>query len=280
MHRPKHGTRHTPEPVYAQQPLAPVLGAQYGKRMMQQVDQARRSNEHRTRPQPAARNATVLALTGLLVLIGGAVWASTRASAQSLKVPVALPQQLLTGMRKRVAVSIEKQTGRTIPASHCRHAPGGCDRRLSAFAEYLSSAANRYRQDPWLLTAMAFKESGMNPFALGSQGEMGILQINPERRDAREVRFMQDQWYRNRCRKEPGACQQEIVDHAAQVLSRSFEHCGTDVMDALGAYNTGRCGGNDRYAKRVLTERAELMRAAGLETPELSFRPFKRRSRS
>jgi hypothetical protein len=209
------------------------------------------------------------------VVLGAATWAN----AQSLGVPVALPQQLLTGMRARVAVSIEKRSGRTIPAYHCRHAPGGCDQRLSAFAGYLVSAANRTKLDPWLLAAMAFKESGFNPFALGSLGEMGILQINPERRDAREVRFMRDEWYRKRCRREPGACQQEVVDHAAQVLSRSFEKCGADVMDALGAYNTGRCGGNDRYAKRVLTERAELMRAAGVQTPELSFRSGKRKPR-
>lgn len=244
--------------------------------MKQQLDHARRSSGQSARSLRPLRSVTLLALAGLLALVGGATWAS----AQSLGVPVALPQQLLTGMRARVAVSVEKSSGRTIPASHCRHAPGGCDRRLSAFAEYLVSSANRHQMDPWLLAAMAFKESGFNPFALGSLGEMGILQINPERRDAREVRFMRDEWYRKRCRKEPGACQQEIVDHAAQVLSRSFERCGIDVMDALGAYNTGRCGGNDRYAKRVLTERAELMRAAGLETPELSFRPGKRRSRS
>jgi hypothetical protein len=221
----------------------------------------------------------VLSATVLVSLLLGLLGAATWANAQSLSVPVALPQQLLTGMRARVAVSIEKRSGRTIPAYHCRHAPGGCDQRLSAFAGYLVSAANRTKLDPWLLAAMAFKESGFNPFALGSLGEMGILQINPERRDAREVRFMRDEWYRKRCRREPGACQQEVVDHAAQVLSRSFEKCGSDLMDALGAYNTGRCGGNDRYAKRVLTERAELMRAAGLQTPELSFRSIKRRPR-
>jgi hypothetical protein len=210
------------------------------------------------------------------------VFGDSLAQAQSLttRVPVALPQQLLAAMRVRLTVSTERRSGRTIPASHCRHAPGGCEQRLSAFAEYLSSAARRHELDPWLLAAMALKESGLNPFAKGSLGEMGILQINPERRDAREVRFMRDQWYRNRCRKEPGACQQEIVDHAAQVLVRSFERCGTEVMDALGAYNTGRCGGNDRYAKRVLSERAELMRAAGLDAPQLTFRPARRRSRS
>jgi len=114
------------------------------------------------------------------------------------------------------------------------------------------------------MAAMAFKESGFNPFALGSLGEMGILQINPERRDAKHVRFIRDEWYRRRCRKEPGACQREVIHHAAQLLQRANEKCGRDVNDVLGMYNTGRCGGNDRYSKRILAERDELMKAAGL----------------
>ena len=251
--------------------------------MKQPIDQAT-SHAHEDRAHESCLRTALkdrhgaLALALLLALLLGGSFVS----AQSLttRVPVALPQPLLAAMRARLTVSTEKTSGRTIPASHCRHAPGGCEQRLSAFAEYLSSAASKNGLDPWLLAAMALKESGLNPFAKGSLGEMGILQINPERRDAREVRFMRDQWYRNRCRKQPGACQQEIVDHAAQVLSRSFERCNREVVDALGAYNTGRCGGNDRYAKRVLSERAELMRAAGLTAPELSFRaPTKRRPR-
>jgi hypothetical protein len=171
--------------------------------------------------------------------------------------------QLSQAMRARIAVSYTK-TGRTIPAYHCRHAPEGCDARLSTFAQYLVDAGTRRGIDPWLMAAMAFKESGFNPFALGSLGELGILQINPGRRDAKTVRFIRDEWYRRRCRKEPGACQREVVDHAAEVLSRTLERCARDVKDALGAYNTGRCGGNDRYAKRILAEREELLKAAGL----------------
>src|SRR5688500_12128957 len=112
-------------------------------------------------------------------------------------------------MRVRIAVSYNQKSGKTIPAYHCRHAPEGCESRLSTFAQYLVEAGSQYGVDPWLLAAMAFKESGFNPFALGSLGEMGILQINPERRDAINVRFMRDEWYRRRCRKEPGACQRE-----------------------------------------------------------------------
>ena len=174
-----------------------------------------------------------------------------------------LAKLLTDAMRARIVVSVDK-SGKTIPAAHCRHAPGGCDQRLSVFAHYLVTAAQNYSIDPWLMAAMAFKESGFNPFALGSVGELGILQINPGRKDASQVRFIRDEWYRRKCRRQPGACQQEVVTHAAQVLARSLEKCGGDVKEALGAYNTGRCGGNDRYANRILAERAELQRAAGL----------------
>jgi len=174
---------------------------------------------------------------------------------------------------------VNRRSGRPIPAYHCRHAPGGCDQRLSAFAQYLLDAAERFEVDPWLMAAMALKESGLNPYALGSLGERGILQINPGRRDAREVRFIQDEWYRKRCRKQPGACQREVVEHAAGVLARSLERC-PDLVDALGAYNTGRCGGSVDYAERVLIERGELRRAAGLETEQIVIRRRKRPARS
>ena len=214
-----------------------------------------------------ARAAALLAAMLVLVAVGSLARAQSALSSAMGATVVAVPQQLLGAMKTRVGVSFDKRSGRTIPASHCRHAPGGCDQRLAAFADYLVASSTRFGLDPWLMAAMAFKESGMNPFALGSLGEMGILQINPERRDAKEVRFIRDEWYRKRCRKQPGACQEEVVNHAAQVLARSLEHCSGDLMEALGAYNTGRCGGNDRYAKRVLSERDELLRAAGLKAP-------------
>lgn len=166
-------------------------------------------------------------------------------------------------MRARIAVSYNQKSGKTIPAYHCRHAPGGCESRLSTFATYLVEAGSQYGVDPWLMAAMAFKESGFNPFALGSLGELGILQINPGRRDAQNVRFVRDEYYRRRCRKEPGACQREVIQHAAQLLGRAVEKCGRDMKEALGMYNTGRCGGNKTYAKGILDTRDELLKAAG-----------------
>lgn len=214
-------------------------------------------------------------------------WSDVRAqgkSAQAVQLAAAnansAPQLLLRAIQTRIAVSYDRRSGRTIPASHCRHAPGGCEKRLAAFAEYLVDVGTRRGTDPWLMAAMAFKESGFNPFALGSVGELGLLQINPERKDANGVRFVRDEWYRKRCRNEPGACQREVIDHAAQVLSRSFQRCNGDVVGALGAYNTGRCAGNLSYAKRVLDERVELRTAVGLEVEQAMRykRPPKNRS--
>jgi hypothetical protein len=185
-------------------------------------------------------------------------------TAHVVDAPIAKPEVLQKAMRSRVTVSWEKRSGRTIPASHCRHAPQGCDERLKHFATYLTDAGRNHSVDPWLLAAMAFKESGFNPFAMGSLGELGILQLHPKNPRSKRVRFVHDEGYRKRCRKEAGACQREVVERAAQLLSTSLSQCGGDMNDALGAYNTGRCGGNKRYAKRIMSERKALLDAAGV----------------
>lgn len=171
---------------------------------------------------------------------------------------------LQRAIRFRVSVHTNKRTGNTIPVYHCRQAREGCDRRLLEFAHYLVDAGERNGIDPWLLAAMAFRESGMNPFAVGNVGELGILQLHPKNPRVRSVRFVRDQFYRQKCRKEAGACQAEVVDRAAEILARSMAMCGGDLNLALGAYNTGKCGGNTRYAERILSERDALKEAVGL----------------
>lgn len=181
--------------------------------------------------------------------------------------PTPLLQQAL---RFRVTVHKNRRTGSMTAAYHCRHAVGGCDQRLFEFARYLKEAGERNGIDPWLLAAMAFRESGLNPFAVGGVGELGILQLHPKNPRSKGVRFVKDEWYRLRCRKQPGACQREVVDRAAELLARSIQQCGGDLEKALGAYNTGRCGGNRDYTQRILAEREVLKSAVGLPIEELA----------
>jgi Transglycosylase SLT domain len=173
-------------------------------------------------------------------------------------------------MKSRVTVHKNRRSGRTIPAVHCRRAVEGCEQRLNQFAGYLVDAGTRNGIDPWLLAAMAFRESGMNPFAVGDVGELGILQLHPKNPRVKSVRFVSDAWYRERCRKQVGACQREVVDRAAEILARSIAKCNGDVNLALGLYNTGKCGGNSRYALKIMAVRNALRGSVGLAPDTLA----------
>ena len=194
----------------------------------------------------------------VLALVAGCAATATVAHADVDTSPL-----LQQAMRFRVAVH-KKKSGRSVPIYHCRQAAEGCERRLLEFAHYLIDAGERNGVDPWLLAAMAFRESGMNPFVVGAVGELGILQLHPKNPRVKNVRFVRDSYYRERCKKELGACQREIVDRAAEILARSMELCGGDLNMALGAYNTGKCGGNQKYADKILVERDRLRNAVGL----------------
>lgn len=173
--------------------------------------------------------------------------------------------QLQEALRSRLTVHVNSRTGERTATKHCRHAAEGCDARLAEFSRYLRDSGEQYGLDPWLLAAMAFRESGLNPFAVGTRGEKGILQLHPKNRRAKSVRFVQDESYRVRCQQQAGACQREVVERAAFILASSLNKCGGDLQQALGMYNTGRCGGSLTYAKRVLQERARLMDLAGVD---------------
>lgn len=174
-------------------------------------------------------------------------------------------ETLRIAIEARISVGVNRSSGRTVPAAHCRHAKGGCDKRLREFATYIVESGHRHGVDPWLMAAMAVRESGFNPFAMGSVGEAGILQLHPKNPRAKHIEFLHNESYRKRCRQHAGACQREVVDHAAKVIARTLTLCDGDLLDALGAYNTGRCGGNDRYAKRILKTRKHLLSLVGLD---------------
>ena len=166
----------------------------------------------------------------------------------------------------RVAKALEKRitvwrtpTGRVVHVSHCRGIRGGCRARIAAFARWMVELAQENGVDPFVLAAMAVRESGLDPFARGSAGEMGIVQLHPQG-VGRAVRFVRSESYRRQCARSPGACQREVLEVGARHLASAVSSCG-GITEALGAYNTGVCGDND-YSRRVMRERSRLLELA------------------
>lgn len=175
------------------------------------------------------------------------------------------PQALDEAMYRLMLVPSSVAHGKPYAWKHCREAPGGCDARIRAFGEYIRNVSDFYGVDPWLVAAMAVKESGLNPWAQGKGDELGILQIHPRRREASKIALF-DQRERKRCHNRVGECQLEIVFTAIGILRRSFAICG-NAVDALGMYNRGVCGPSG-YALRVLQIRRELLASVGVTNSE------------
>lgn len=148
---------------------------------------------------------------------------------------------------------------RVVYVRHCRSASGGCQERVATFARMIGDASERHGLDPFLLAAVAVRESGMDPTAAGAAGERGIVQLHPRGTGAR-VRYVRSESYRRYCARRPDACQEEVLDAGARLLANSIDRCG-GVREGLGAYNRGECG-ETGYARRVMSERQRLLRLA------------------
>lgn len=207
-------------------------------------------------------------LGALLLLALWAMLLSVRALSQPATSAPADP--LVTAIAQAAANEITVGTHRPVPVRHCRNAgppiPGGdvwarCMRRLRAFAGMFVDVGRRYDLDPWLLAAIACKESGYNPHAVGSSHrEGGIMQLHPGNRRNRAVPFLRSEAYAHECRGVVGACQLEVVERAAQILVAARARC-PDERAVVNAYNLGaRCDSAWDYAGRVYTIRARMLR--------------------
>lgn len=165
---------------------------------------------------------------------------------------------LFRAMSLRLTFPSSLRANKPVRVGHCRKAAGGCDARLEEFARYFVLAGHEFGVDPWILAAMAFRESGYNPYAVGSAGELGLLQIHPRNRHARSLEWHRDPKHRERCQSEPGACQFEIVKAAASMLSNAIESCGS-LESGLAAYQSGTCKRESSYSARVLATRRHLL---------------------
>jgi len=93
--------------------------------------------------------------------------------------------------------------------------------------------------DPYLVTAIIFKESSFRAHIKGQKGEVGLMQVMPRGAVTRAV------------------SKEKMVDVRSNVrvgighLRYWREHCGFDNMDVwVSAYNLGKCK-RTKYAKRV-----------------------------
>lgn len=139
-------------------------------------------------------------------------------------------------------------------ANHCAHAPRGCAARIHRIAVAFTAAGHFYEVDPWLIAAIATRESGLNPDALGrSHGELGLLQLHPQgvaARYARQEAAHGVDW---------GTA---LVRGGVWLLATCLLREHGDVPRALARYHTGHTGSHagEVYARLVLERRDRLLR--------------------
>ena len=115
----------------------------------------------------------------------------------------------------------------------------------SAFANCWDKAAHYYDVDPYLLYAIANVESGMNPYAVGTNHDgtydVGLMQINSSHFSELERRGIS----KRRLITEP--CTSIMV--GASILSGMIKVYGYN-WEAVGAYNAGIK--KENYPKRMV----------------------------
>ncbi len=144
--------------------------------------------------------------------------------------------ELAAALNERMTVHTTP-SGRRVYVRHCRTADNGCQVRLRMYARAMVGVARESGLDPFLLAAVAVRESGLNPRAVGPAGERGLFQAHPR-------------WHRL------GDTVAEQARVAANHIVSAIERCGS-LEAGLGAYNSGRCGVT-RYSRGVLRTMREL----------------------
>lgn len=150
--------------------------------------------------------------------------------------------------------------GTRVLSRRCREGPVDCEARLRTFARLIVTTARRHELDPYLLAALAMRESGLNPATLGARGEAGIVQLHP-RGAGRDMRYVNDSGYRDACQSQLDACQGPVLERGATYLAQAIRDCG-GLEAGLGKYASGHCTTRGVHPQRVLEERQQLRRLA------------------
>lgn len=205
----------------------------------------------------ALRLAACAALAAALAACGGSTGAPPPTTPPTSAEDAAPPAdaELVRALERRLTVWT-RPDGTPVFARSCRNGPVDCRERIAVLAGLIQEAAERHDLDPWLFAALAVRESGLNPAAIGRRGEAGIVQLHP-RGVGREVRYVQDASYREACQERVDACQRPVLDEGARALSGAIRDCG-GVISGLGKYASGRCVPGASYVRGVIDERDRL----------------------
>ncbi len=140
-------------------------------------------------------------------------------------------------------------SGVPIYAPHFRNAAGGAEHRAEELASTFLFAEEVYGIDPYLLAALAFRESSMNAEAIGTKGEFSIVQLHPRSRWGRAAHTL--------CKGAEASCERTAVLEAARLLALGVKECGSESR-AVGFYRTGHCT-EGVGADRVLSVRVRML---------------------
>lgn len=152
--------------------------------------------------------------------------------------------QVAGSLESALLIRLRLPSGRDM--RHCRMR--GCDAYAHRLALTIRDAAAQWEVDPFLLAAIAVRESSLVETARGAAGEHGVMQLHP--RSPAGLQAARE------CRIAPSDCTAIEVGLAAELVARSLQLCGSEAA-ALGRYHRGRCGADD-YARSILRIRDEL----------------------
>lgn len=210
----------------------------------------------------------IMAIFAIMYLGGTASAQSYGQTAKPFKEEAGDQALMTRAVLQKLTVWTRPSDNRPTYWAQCRYLSHGCEEQVATFVDYIFEVGRQENFDPWLLAGIAWHESRFIPFAESDAGASGIFQILRRSRWSRGLPFVRQHWYRQRCRRELGACQQPIVERAVYWLIRSINHCGS-VQGGLRMYNSGRCDGPRRYTRAVfaatndILERARVIRENG-----------------
>lgn len=135
-----------------------------------------------------------------------------------------------------------------------------CEQRIHTLADMVAFESMEQDVDPWLITSVMWNESRWNPFVVSRVGARGVMQLHPLNSRFNDVEFLHSgDWYRTRCKRTIGYCQEQVIHEGVALLKASINRCDNNILGGLNMYASGKCDfpGN-RYSNRALVEKQAL----------------------